>query len=96
MDWIPEISGKLTAIILFLKTLNSSDLTRLNCLFPTMKRVSLQTHLVYSTLKRRGNGCFHVASTWNIHGAFVEYRKNKTLMYFSSQPHSLQPNLQTT
>ena len=23
------------------------------------------THHVYSTLKRRGNGCFHVVSTWN-------------------------------
>ena len=31
----------------------------------------LQTHHVYSTLKRRGNNHFHVVSTWNICGVFV-------------------------
>ena len=32
---------------------------------------SLQTHQVDSTLKRRGNGRFHVVSTWNLRGVFV-------------------------
>ena len=31
----------------------------------------LQTHHVDSTLKRRGNGRFHVVSTWNPRGVFV-------------------------
>ena len=30
-----------------------------------------QTHHVNSTLKRRGNGRFHVFSTWNPRGVFV-------------------------
>ena len=33
--------------------------------------LSLQTHDVYSTLKRRGNGRFHVVSTWSTRGLFV-------------------------
>ena len=33
--------------------------------------ISLQTHHVYSTLKQRGIGCFHVISTWNACGVFV-------------------------
>ena len=32
---------------------------------------ALQTHHVDSTLKRRGNGRFHVVSTWNRRGVFV-------------------------
>ena len=32
---------------------------------------TLQTHHVYSTLKRRGNGRIHVVSTWNTRGVFV-------------------------
>ena len=32
---------------------------------------SLQTDHVHSTLKRRGNGRFHVVSTWNTRGVFV-------------------------
>ena len=35
--------------------------------------ITLQTHHVYSTLKRRGSGCFHVVSTWNTRGVFVGY-----------------------
>ena len=31
----------------------------------------LQTHHVYSTLKRRRNDRFHVAWTWNTRGVFV-------------------------
>ena len=34
---------------------------------------SLQTHHVYSTLKRCGNDCFHVVSTWNTRGVFVGF-----------------------
>ena len=33
--------------------------------------ISLQTHHVYSTLKRRGNDRFNVVSTWNARGVFV-------------------------
>ena len=32
---------------------------------------TLQTHHVYSTLKRRGNNRFYVVSTWNTRGVFV-------------------------
>ena len=32
---------------------------------------TLQTHHVDSTLKRHGNGRFHVVSTWNPRGVFV-------------------------
>ena len=32
---------------------------------------TLQTNHVDSTLKRRGNGRFHVVSTWNPRGVFV-------------------------
>ena len=32
---------------------------------------ALQTHHVYSKLKRRGNSCFHVVSTWNTRGVFI-------------------------
>ena len=33
---------------------------------------TLQTHHVYSTLKRRGNGRFHVVSIWNTRGVCRE------------------------
>ena len=32
---------------------------------------SLQTQLVYFTMKRRGNGRFHAVSTWNTCGVLV-------------------------
>ena len=32
---------------------------------------TLQAHHVDSTLKQRGNGRFHVVSTWNPRGVFV-------------------------
>ena len=34
-------------------------------------RITLQTLHAGSTLKRRGNGRFHVVSTWNPRGVFV-------------------------
>ena len=37
----------------------------------TSEPYSLQTHRVYSALKRRGNDCFVVASTCNTRGVFV-------------------------
>ena len=37
----------------------------------------LQTHHVYSTLKRRGNDWFHVVSTWNTGSVFVGKLVNK-------------------
>ena len=33
--------------------------------------ITPQTHHVYSTSKRYGNGHFHVVSTWNTRGVFV-------------------------
>ena len=48
-------------------------------LFPSLKEhcltftFSLQAHHMDSTLKRRGNGCFHVVSMWNPRGMFVGY-----------------------
>ena len=43
-------------------------------LFQTLskKPLALQTHRVHSTLKRHGNDRFHVVSTWNTRGVFVE------------------------
>ena len=35
-------------------------------------KTALQTYHVDSTLKQRGNGRFHVVSTWNPRGVFVE------------------------
>ena len=35
---------------------------------------SQQTLHVYSTLKRRGNGRFHVNSTWNTREVFVGFK----------------------
>ena len=36
-----------------------------------MEARTLQTHHAYSALKRRGNGSFHVVSTWNTRGVFI-------------------------
>ena len=33
-----------------------------------VQNYTLQTHRVYYTLKQRGNGRFHVFSTWNTRG----------------------------
>ena len=46
--------------------------------FPLMrglekKETTLQTHHVDSILKGRGNGRFHVVSTWNPLGVFVGF-----------------------
>ena len=38
-----------------------------------VKRLTLQTNQVDSTLKRHGNDRFHVVSTWNPRGVFVGY-----------------------
>ena len=40
--------------------------------FLKSRNTLLQTHHVYSTLKRVGNGWFHVLSTWNTCCVFVE------------------------
>ena len=42
----------------------------------TQKTPSLQTHHVYSTLKRHGNGRFHVVSTWNTRGTLVRFSQS--------------------
>ena len=33
--------------------------------------MTVQTHHLDSTLKRRGNGRFHIVSTWNPRGVFA-------------------------
>ena len=38
---------------------------------PRLLKAGLKTHHVYSTLKRRGKGRFHVASKWNARGVFI-------------------------
>ena len=55
-----------------------------------LQKVTLQTHHVYTTLKRRGNDRFHVVSTWNIRGVFegkdspiFVYKCNKEENYFN-------------
>ena len=37
----------------------------------------LQTHSGYFMLKRHGNGCSHVISTWNTRGVFVGFSPHK-------------------
>ena len=51
----------------------------------TRNTFSLQTHHVDSTLKRRGNGRFHVVPTWNPRGVFVRQllTTNKSLNYLN-------------
>ena len=43
---------------------------------------SLQIHHVDSTLKQRGNGRFHVVSTWNPRGVFVGFFQEKLIEHF--------------
>ena len=45
-----------------------------NTVKPLWSWNALQTYHVYFTLKRRGNGLFHVISTWNICGVFLGYK----------------------
>ena len=44
---------------------------RHNVFSTILKSMAQQTLHVYSTLKRRGNGRFHVVSTWNTGGVFL-------------------------
>ena len=55
-----------------------------------LQKVTLQTHHVYTTLKKRGNDRCHVVSTWNIRGVFggkdspiFVYKCNKEENYFN-------------
>ena len=63
---------QLTVIILSSAINNLSE-----CFFPlpqeSVQLNALQTHHVDFTLKRRGNSRFHVVSTWNPRGVFVEW-----------------------
>ena len=52
-------------------TKESSNLKTWSSSWTTKLKPSLQTLHVYSTLKRRGKGLFHVISTWNTRGVFV-------------------------
>ena len=40
--------------------------------------ITMQTHHLYSTLKRHGNGHFHVVSTWNTRDVFYFMKKTGT------------------
>ena len=42
-----------------------------------LQTITLQTHHVYSMLKGRGNGRFHIVSTWNTRGVFVGLAQRK-------------------
>ena len=44
--------------------------------------MTLQTHHMYFTLKRRGNGRFHVDLTWNTRGVFVGEEESLIKTYF--------------
>ena len=44
--------------------------------------MTLQSHRVYFTLKRRGNGHLHVVSTWNTSGVFVGVLWNYLLGFY--------------
>ena len=50
----------------------TSEMLLINC--EVIINFLLQTRHVYSTLKQRGNNCFHVVSTWNTFGLFVGMR----------------------
>ena len=45
---------------------------------------TLQTLHVYSTLKRLGNVCFHIVSTWNTRGVFVGHKVETILVTMAS------------
>ena len=49
---------------------------------------TLQTLHVCSTLKRRGNKCFHFVSTWNTCGVFVGYFVTYTIYLVDMQKSS--------
>ena len=44
---------------------------KIDSMFLTFIKLSLQRHYVYSMLKRRENNRFHVVSTWNTRGVFA-------------------------
>ena len=53
-------------------------LVSVSILFPVSGKMlrgvcTLKTHHVYCTLKRHRNERFHIVSTWNTRGMFVEY-----------------------
>ena len=61
---------------------------------------TLQKHHVDSTLKRRGNGHFHVVSSWNPRGVFVgnmiksyfklrQVLSNRNKIYFNPLQHGV-------
>ena len=52
--------------------------TRLITHFSGYKAITLQTHHVDFTLKRRGNDRFDVVSMWNLRGVFVGYTSRKS------------------
>ena len=50
-------------------------------------QITIQTNHVYSTLKRRGNDCFHVISKWEtrevfLYGGTVHFSRIRTLSVF--------------
>ena len=45
----------------------------------------LQTHHVYSTLKRRGNDRFNIVSTWNTQGVFVGWNITVSVISFKEK-----------
>ena len=62
--------SKFTILFKFFSKKTNHFLTKPSTLFFSPS-VTLQTHHVDSTFKRRGNGRFHVVSTWNLRSVFV-------------------------
>ena len=58
--------------LIFLLKLNSNYIAIDVCCMHSKR--CLQTHHAYSTLKRRGNGRFHVVSTWNTCDVFMNLK----------------------
>ena len=59
---------------------------------------ALQTHHVDFTLKRRGNGRFHIVSTWNPRGVFVGWQPLRIVRFFLPISHTcgaIKPNYRT-
>ena len=85
-------------------TLRPPQISKIESFATTNEQITttVQIHHVYSTLKRRGNGRFHVVSTWNTRDVFVGRILNTLVstylnieIVYSSNHNAIIPN-QTT
>ena len=63
----------INVIVLALLFVTETSQEYFSLLLQCYQHCSLQAHHVYSTLKRRRNGCFHVVLTWNTRGVSVGF-----------------------